>query len=297
MNGTPGTSTAPSTSRSASWRRAWARSRATARWSPSAGAGAAATGRPAASARPDSRPRTWTAGSPPGAARAFRWSVRPAVRAASSRVAAPATDSPPYLTKEWLAAHLGEERREADLLSEVREAIFGAQDGVTSILVVVITVATATNQRYAVLVAGIAAALAEILSMAAGEYMSSKSQREIFLAQIAKERQEVAERPGESEAEVAYMLEQEGLSEPAARCTRTRTRTQRWRASATAMAHAGHMGEGWPRSEHSPEHGGPNAKSLEETIPPVADPLEAGMGPGEELTAQEAKAVREQPGR
>jgi len=132
-------------------------------------------------------------------------------------VAAPATGSPPYLTKEWLAAHLGEERREADLLSEVREAIFGAQDGVTSILVVVITVATATNQRYAVLVAGIAAALAEILSMAAGEYMSSKSQREIFLAQIAKERQEVAERPGESEAEVAYMLEQEGLSEPAAR--------------------------------------------------------------------------------
>src|SRR5438034_11586101 len=102
-----------------------------------------------------------------------------------------ATEAPEYLSKAWLEDHLREERREADLLSEVREAIFGAQDGVTSILVVVITVATATNQRYAVLVAGIAAALAEILSMAAGEYMSSKSQREIFLAQIAKERQEV----------------------------------------------------------------------------------------------------------
>jgi VIT1/CCC1 family predicted Fe2+/Mn2+ transporter len=124
---------------------------------------------------------------------------------------------PGYLTKEWLAEHLREERREADLLGEVREAIFGAQDGVTSILTVVITVATATNQQYAVLVAGIAAAIAEVISMGAGEYMSSRSQREIFLAQIQKERLEVQERPHESEAEVAYMLEREGLPEASAK--------------------------------------------------------------------------------
>jgi VIT1/CCC1 family predicted Fe2+/Mn2+ transporter len=123
----------------------------------------------------------------------------------------------PYHDRKWLAEHLGDERREADLLSEVREAIFGAQDGVTSILIVVITVATATGQQITVLVAGIAAALAEIISMGAGEYMSSKSQREIFLSQIEKERREVADRPGESEAEVAYMLEQEGLDEAAAK--------------------------------------------------------------------------------
>jgi vacuolar iron transporter family protein len=53
--------------------------------------------------------------------------------------------------------------------------------------------------------------------MAAGEYLSSKSQRDIFEAQIEKEREEVFERPGESQAEVAYMLEQEGLDEAAAR--------------------------------------------------------------------------------
>src|ERR671934_443995 len=131
--------------------------------------------------------------------------------------ATPASEAPGYLDKSWLAEHLGEERRSADLLSEVREAIFGAQDGVTSILIVVITVATATNEHFAVLVASIAAALAEVISMGAGEYMSSKSQREIFLSQIAKEQQEVNDRPGESEAEVAYMLEQEGLDEAAAR--------------------------------------------------------------------------------
>jgi VIT1/CCC1 family predicted Fe2+/Mn2+ transporter len=119
----------------------------------------------------------------------------------------------PHLDREWLRAHLADERREADLLGEVREAIFGAQDGVTSILIVVITVATATANSTAVLIAGIAAAMAEIISMAAGEYMSSRSQREIFLAQIEKERQEVADRPGESEAEVAFLFEAEGLSE------------------------------------------------------------------------------------
>jgi VIT1/CCC1 family predicted Fe2+/Mn2+ transporter len=116
---------------------------------------------------------------------------------------------------EWLAEHLAHERRSASVLSEIREAIFGAQDGLTSVLAVVSTVGGATGQPYAVLVAGFAATLAGVFSMAAGEYMSSKSQREIFEAQIAHEAIEVDERPGEAEAEVAFMLEQEGL-EPAA---------------------------------------------------------------------------------
>ncbi|HLZ28823.1 MAG TPA: VIT1/CCC1 transporter family protein [Chloroflexota bacterium] len=119
---------------------------------------------------------------------------------------------------EWLRQHLEGERREADVLSEVREAVFGAQDGLTSVLAVVSTVGGATGQPFAVLVAGLAATLAGIFSMAAGEYMSSKSQREIFEAQIATEAREVEERPLEAQAEVAYLLEQEGLShETAAR--------------------------------------------------------------------------------
>ena len=127
------------------------------------------------------------------------------------------TDPERHLDRSWVIAHLAEERHEADNLSETREAVFGAQDGVTSILIVVITVATATSNSYAVLVAGLAAAIAEIISMAAGEYMSSKSQREIFLAQIESERDEVRDRPGESEAEIALLFEQEGLPADAAK--------------------------------------------------------------------------------
>src|SRR5918995_2049374 len=112
---------------------------------------------------------------------------------------------------EFLAAHLADERRKASLLGEIREAIFGAQDGLVSTLAVVTTLAAATADRYPVLVAGIASGLAGIFSMAAGEYIGSKSQREIFDAQIVDEREEVHERPGEAEAEVAYMFEEDGL--------------------------------------------------------------------------------------
>jgi VIT1/CCC1 family predicted Fe2+/Mn2+ transporter len=116
----------------------------------------------------------------------------------------------------WLKEHLDRERRSASVLSEIREAVFGAQDGLTSVLAVVSTVGGATGQAYPVLVAGFAATLAGIFSMAAGEYMSSKSQREIFAAQIATEAIEVDERPGEAEAEVAYLLHQDGLNPDAA---------------------------------------------------------------------------------
>jgi vacuolar iron transporter family protein len=119
--------------------------------------------------------------------------------------------------RDFLEAHLTDERRKAALLGEIREAIFGAQDGLISTVAVVNIVAGATQDRYAVLVAGIATALGGIFSMAAGEYIGTKSQREIFDAQIVDEREEVHERPGEAEAEVAYMFEEDGLPPERAR--------------------------------------------------------------------------------
>jgi VIT1/CCC1 family predicted Fe2+/Mn2+ transporter len=118
---------------------------------------------------------------------------------------------PHEFSRAFLATHLADERRKASLLGEVREAIFGAQDGLVSTLAVVSTVAGASSDRFIVLIAGIASALAGIFSMAAGEYIGSKSQREIFDAQIHEEREEVHERPGEAEAEIAFMLEEDGL--------------------------------------------------------------------------------------
>jgi VIT1/CCC1 family predicted Fe2+/Mn2+ transporter len=110
-----------------------------------------------------------------------------------------------------IGMRLEEERHRTGLLGDIREAIFGAQDGLVSTLAVVSTVSGATNDRYPVLIAGIAAALAGIFSMAAGEYLSSKSQREISLALIADERERVSERRGQTKAELTYLLEEQGL--------------------------------------------------------------------------------------
>lgn len=110
-----------------------------------------------------------------------------------------------------IGVRLDQERARASLLGDVREAIFGAQDGLVSTLAVVSTVSGATEDRLAVLIAGIATGLAGVFSMAAGEYLSSKSQREIALAQIAEEREKVAAQRGKVQAEFGYLLEEGGL--------------------------------------------------------------------------------------
>jgi VIT1/CCC1 family predicted Fe2+/Mn2+ transporter len=132
-------------------------------------------------------------------------------------MAQPTTSERPHHDRDWLRQHLEDERRESNLLGEIREALFGMQDGLVSTLAVVSTVGGATGERYPIVVAGIASALAGIFSMAAGEYLSSKSQREIYVAQIDSERDEVRQRPEEAEAEVAFLLESEGLPADAAR--------------------------------------------------------------------------------
>jgi VIT1/CCC1 family predicted Fe2+/Mn2+ transporter len=122
----------------------------------------------------------------------------------------------------WIREHVAEERRAAAILGDIREAIFGGQDGLVSTVAVASTVAGATGDRFAILIAGIAAGLAGVFSMAAGEYLSSKSQREVYDAQIAGEREEVRTRPGEAQAEVAYMFEEDGLpAEDAAQLAKT----------------------------------------------------------------------------
>ena len=72
------------------------------------------------------------------------------------------------IDRAGMGDRLDEERRRASVLGDVREAIFGAQDGLVRTLAVVSTVGGATNDRYPVLIAGVAAGLAGIFSMAAG---------------------------------------------------------------------------------------------------------------------------------
>ena len=77
----------------------------------------------------------------------------------------------------------------------LRAAVFGANDGLVSNLSLVMGVAGATTDNHFIVLAGIAGLLAGAFSMAAGEYISMQSQRELFENQIAIEREEMRVMP------------------------------------------------------------------------------------------------------
>jgi VIT1/CCC1 family predicted Fe2+/Mn2+ transporter len=100
----------------------------------------------------------------------------------------------------------------------LRAVIFGVSDGLVSNLALVMGVAGAAGQQgQFILLAGIAGLLAGAFSMAAGEYISMQSQRELFERQIALERAELEAMPEEEEAEMASLYRAKGFREDEAK--------------------------------------------------------------------------------
>jgi vacuolar iron transporter family protein len=96
----------------------------------------------------------------------------------------------------------------------LRAVIFGVSDGLVSNLALVMGIAGASGgQGPFVLLAGIAGLLAGAFSMAAGEYISMQSQRELFERQIALERAELEAMPEEEQAELAQVYRAKGFTE------------------------------------------------------------------------------------
>jgi vacuolar iron transporter family protein len=93
----------------------------------------------------------------------------------------------------------------------LRAAVFGASDGLVSNASLILGVAGATADRHLIAVSGLAGLLAGAFSMAAGEYVSMRSQREMFERQIAAERDELRRYPAEEAAELALIYEARGL--------------------------------------------------------------------------------------
>jgi VIT1/CCC1 family predicted Fe2+/Mn2+ transporter len=93
----------------------------------------------------------------------------------------------------------------------LRAVIFGVSDGLVSNLSLVMGVAGASNQGGFILLAGIAGLLAGAFSMAAGEYISMQSQRELFERQIELERAELEAMPDEEQRELAAIYVAKGF--------------------------------------------------------------------------------------
>jgi VIT1/CCC1 family predicted Fe2+/Mn2+ transporter len=93
----------------------------------------------------------------------------------------------------------------------LRAAVFGVNDGLISNASLILGVAGAGAGADMILLSGIAGLLAGAFSMAAGEYVSMRSQREFHEYQISLEREELDQYPQEEAAELALIYQAKGI--------------------------------------------------------------------------------------
>jgi VIT1/CCC1 family predicted Fe2+/Mn2+ transporter len=121
-------------------------------------------------------------------------------------------------------AGTGIERRHRGLGrgGNLRAAVFGVNDGLVSNASLILGIAGANPDAHVVLLTGVAGMCAGAFAMATGEYVSVRSQRELFEYQIGLEREELAQYPDAEAQELALIYAAKGL--PADEASRLATR-------------------------------------------------------------------------
>jgi VIT1/CCC1 family predicted Fe2+/Mn2+ transporter/rubrerythrin len=94
----------------------------------------------------------------------------------------------------------------------IGQAIYGANDGLGAVFGIVSGVAGATGGSHVVLISGLAGMLASALSMGSGAYLATKSEREIYEAEMQRERKELELHPEEEQEELALFYQLKGFS-------------------------------------------------------------------------------------
>lgn len=115
-----------------------------------------------------------------------------------------------------MAGHFHREVHRADRSGWLRAAVLGANDGAISVASLVVGVAAGGASRAAVLLTGVAGMVAGAMSMAAGEYVSVKTQADTEEADLARETHELATMPEHELDELKGIYMQRGLDEPLA---------------------------------------------------------------------------------
>jgi predicted membrane protein (TIGR00267 family) len=103
--------------------------------------------------------------------------------------------------------HIGESRQ------YWRDIILGVNDGLVSIYLLVVGVAGGGLDTSQVLLTGLAGALAGAVSMAAGEYLATKSQDEVLEAELALERVHIKDHRGMEVGQLRDMFADMGIAE------------------------------------------------------------------------------------
>jgi VIT1/CCC1 family predicted Fe2+/Mn2+ transporter len=99
----------------------------------------------------------------------------------------------------------------------LRPAVFGAMDGLVSNLALITGVAGGNVSSQTIVITGLAGLAAGAFSMAAGEYTSVASQRELVLAELDVERRELRKHPKDELLELAALYEARGVEAGLAR--------------------------------------------------------------------------------
>jgi VIT1/CCC1 family predicted Fe2+/Mn2+ transporter len=109
------------------------------------------------------------------------------------------------------------ERHRMNRIGWLRAAVLGANDGIVSTSSLLVGVAAASASRSDILIAGTAGLVAGALSMAAGEYVSVRSQADTEEAELARERRELEASPANEEDELAEIYVSRGVELSVAR--------------------------------------------------------------------------------
>jgi len=97
--------------------------------------------------------------------------------------------------------------------SWIGDAIYGVNDGLGAVFGIVSGVAGATGaDQYYVVMAGLAGTFASALSMGSGAYLAAKSEREVYEAELYRERKELEESPEEEREELELFYQLKGFS-------------------------------------------------------------------------------------
>jgi VIT1/CCC1 family predicted Fe2+/Mn2+ transporter len=114
-------------------------------------------------------------------------------------------------------ADFGQRHRSVAAGGALRAAVFGINDGLVSNASLVLAMVGANAEPRTILITGLAGLLAGASSMAAGEWVSVRSQRELFEYQIGLEEAELAEYPEQEAEEIALIYRARGLAADEAR--------------------------------------------------------------------------------
>ena len=118
-----------------------------------------------------------------------------------------------YLPQNRLEKILKAEKWHVTAGGWIGQAIYGVNDGLGAAFGVVSGVAGATsvNSEF-VLLSGLAAMVASALSMGSGAYLATKSEREVYEAELERERRELEEHPEEEKEEMELFYQLKGFS-------------------------------------------------------------------------------------